>query len=110
MPRNNKEAKKELIKAWLEHSDNENEKTIIDRFNKEYNSRCAFYWYSKVMFLYSALNQALRERDIDLIFAMRFFIIDLTQQLIDKHHQYLMENSDKKRETHSLSWTKNFSR
>lgn len=92
MPRNNGKAKKELINAWLKYSpDNETEKKKIDHFDKEYNSRAAFYWYSKEIFLYRTLNAALRQHDIDGILAMRFLIIDLINQLTDEHHKTLTE-------------------
>ncbi len=91
MPRNDKKAKKELIEDWLTYSDNENERKMIDCFDKKYNSQQAFYWYSKKQFLYSVLNEALRERDINAIFTMRFFIIDLIQELTDEHCKFLTQ-------------------
>ncbi len=94
MPRNDHKAKEELIKAWSEYAGHdEHRQRAIDLFDKEYKPSKAFYWYSKQEFLYSVLNAALRKHDVDALFAMRFFLVDLMQALTEKHRQLLTEKS-----------------
>jgi hypothetical protein len=53
----------------------------IDRFNQNYNSNSALQWYTTDSFLFRAINRALRSSDIEMMFKMRYFLIDLYTQL-----------------------------
>jgi hypothetical protein len=89
MPRNETKAKQELIDAWSKAvgDGNSAQQTIIEDFNKNYQPDQAIRWYTKESFLYRILNKALRDHDIDLLFAMRFFIVDLYKKLSREHEQ-----------------------
>ncbi|CAF1461954.1 unnamed protein product [Rotaria sordida] len=67
-----------------------------DTKTEEESEAQAFYWYSTEIFLYSILNEALRNQDIDALFAMYYFIFDLTHQLVEQHRKFLHESNKKK--------------
>jgi tetratricopeptide (TPR) repeat protein len=54
---------------------------VVNEFDLNYQSDLAIYWYSRDCFLYPRLNRALRCQDIDMLYAFRFFIKDLHEQL-----------------------------
>ncbi|CAF0986725.1 unnamed protein product [Adineta steineri] len=45
----------------------------------------SIWWYTRCSFIFENLNKALRIQDIDMLFKMRFFIVDLHKQLQDLH-------------------------
>ncbi|CAF1340691.1 unnamed protein product [Adineta steineri] len=59
----------------------------IDRFEKEYSSQSAIWWYTFPSNIYSMLNYALRSMEADTIINMGFFIHDLHQQIQQLHQQ-----------------------
>lgn len=89
MPPSN-EAKEDLLKlARTFYSDNDIELKRIDHFDQTYNASEALKWYSSNSFIYRLLNKAIRSENIDLLFACRFFIIDLHRQLESLHKPYI---------------------
>ena len=60
---------------------NVSENAILREFEVNYSADQALKWYTKESFLYRLLNKALRARDIDTLFLIRFFIYDLQAQL-----------------------------
>ncbi|CAF5132486.1 unnamed protein product, partial [Rotaria sp. Silwood1] len=63
------------------YSDNEVALVDINTFEQTYNSNTALQWYSRDSFLYRLINKALRSSDVDMMFKMRYFLIDLYVQL-----------------------------
>ncbi|CAF1300355.1 unnamed protein product [Adineta steineri] len=59
----------------------------IDRFEKEYHTQSAIWWYTFPSNIYSMLNCALRSMEGDAIINMGFFIHDLHQQIQQLHQQ-----------------------
>src|SRR5205085_5803120 len=60
-----------------------------DDFSQTYDASDALRWYSSDSFTYRLLNKAIRTEDIDLLFACRFFIVDLHRQLESLHKPYM---------------------
>ncbi|CAF1457772.1 unnamed protein product [Adineta steineri] len=60
----------------------------IEEFDEYYEARNAIFWYTRDTFLYRLLNQALREQDIDTLYALRYFIKDLHLQLETVHESH----------------------
>jgi tetratricopeptide (TPR) repeat protein len=60
---------------------------IITKFEKEYNSENALWWYTYECFLYRMLNRVLRTQEIGTLIKIGFFIRDLHQQLEILHLQ-----------------------
>ncbi|CAF1380553.1 unnamed protein product [Adineta steineri] len=54
---------------------------MIKEFQNTYSSDYAISWYTRETFVYRLLNQSLRIQDIDCLFAFRFLIRDIEQQL-----------------------------
>ncbi|CAF3307184.1 unnamed protein product [Rotaria socialis] len=54
---------------------------LLKPYKKSYSSDKALWWYTRQSCLYPLLNRALRMQDIDGIFAFRFFIRDIYNQL-----------------------------
>jgi tetratricopeptide (TPR) repeat protein len=65
----------------IQYQLNPSENGILHEFELDYSSDQALKWYTKESFLYRLLNKALRVRNIDLLFLIRFFINDLQVQL-----------------------------
>lgn len=58
----------------------------INKFQKEYCSTAAIWWYTYPAFIFSMLNRALRLMEADRIIKMGFFIRDLYYQIQELHH------------------------
>lgn len=76
------ESRLEMIEELrrIYHDDDVNLLQIED-FEKNYHSNNALQWYTRDTFLYRIVNQALRTSNADLMFKMRYFLIDLYVQL-----------------------------
>ncbi|CAF1558072.1 unnamed protein product, partial [Adineta steineri] len=59
----------------------------IDRFEKEYNSQLAIWWYTFPSDIYSMLNYGLRTMDADIIITMGFFLRDVHEQIKQLYEQ-----------------------
>ena len=70
-----------LVEKLHELYNDADNQSIIDKFNREYSSNIAVYWYTYPGPVYKTLNKALRERNLELLFLFRFFIFDLCKQL-----------------------------
>ena len=66
----------------------------IEIFEQEYKIKGAVYYYTKETFIYVPLNQALRQRNIHLLFKFGFFIKDLYEQLKTAQKQFIQGISD----------------
>ncbi|CAF2629125.1 unnamed protein product [Rotaria sp. Silwood2] len=76
------DAKRELMKTWCKnYVGNSSELHIIKQFEHEYKREKAVWWYTRESSLYRILNKALREQSIDMIFAFRFFLTELFEQV-----------------------------
>jgi hypothetical protein len=83
-------AKQDLLQlARAYYTDNDLELRRIDHFNQTYKASEALKWYSSDSFVYRLLNKAIRTENIDLLFACRFFIVDLHHQLASLHKPYM---------------------
>jgi tetratricopeptide (TPR) repeat protein len=74
----------EFVQFCRDHNDckdNETYLKLLEEFRKEYSSDKSLWWYTRDSFVYRMLNKALREQNIDVLFAFRFLIRDLAQQL-----------------------------
>ncbi|UJR12613.1 hypothetical protein I4U23_016788 [Adineta vaga] len=75
-------AKNDMLKKCIDyyrHSQKELEN--IERFRSTYTHESAIYWYTIDSFMCTLLNRAFRTENIQLIYAFRYFIIDLCTQL-----------------------------
>ncbi|CAF3405344.1 unnamed protein product [Rotaria sp. Silwood1] len=82
-------AKRDLLTLAQEfYCGNEIELKRIDDFDRNYNQTRALAWYTSDSFAYRLLNKAIRTENIDLLFACRFFIVDLHNQLDSLHTQF----------------------
>ncbi|CAF0868908.1 unnamed protein product [Adineta steineri] len=73
------DAKREMIKLCKRYSNN-NEKQIND-FESKYSQTRSIQWYTKDTFLYRFVNRVLRTENIADLFALRFYIADLSTDL-----------------------------
>ena len=58
---------------------------LIDELERDYILYSPVWWYTRPGFLYKMLNRALYQQDIDTLYAMRVFVKDLHQQLVQLH-------------------------
>ena len=56
--------------------------TKIEEFNANNSPKNALWWYTRNTFLYRILNKSLRHFDIHNLFLLRFFIRDLSNELL----------------------------
>ena len=63
----------------------------ITKFEKEYRSHTPVWWYTSPYFIYSMLNQALRDLDTRTIIKMGFFISDLHRQITDLYNTQIQQ-------------------
>jgi tetratricopeptide (TPR) repeat protein len=57
----------------------------IDKLEREYHAYCPIWWYTHHRFLYSMLNHALRNMEVDLIINMGFFVRHLHNSIVQLH-------------------------
>ncbi|CAF1308912.1 unnamed protein product [Adineta ricciae] len=57
---------------------------IVDEFDRTYVSDRAVYWYTRNGFLYTLVNQTLRQQNIEALLFLHFFIRDLDRQLLSE--------------------------
>ncbi|CAF4380146.1 unnamed protein product, partial [Adineta steineri] len=67
--------------------ENECELHNIEKFERDYHDQRPIWWYTYQYFLYSMLNQALRQMDVDIIIRMGFFISDLHHDIQRLHSE-----------------------
>ena len=83
LPRNTTAMNDMLVVARAHYSADPTELRKIDDFTRTYDSTKALWWYTQDSFVYRLLNSAFRTQDIRVIFAFRFYILDLYTQLAD---------------------------
>lgn len=66
----------------------------IEDMNQTYNSNSALQWYTRSSFLFRLINQALRFSNVELMFKLRYFLIDLYAQLDEIHRQTIHLSRD----------------
>ena len=71
------------------YAGNTNETNSIIEFENTYASSDAIKWYTRPIFLYRVLNQALRQRNIRIVSNFGFFLRDLYRQLMAEHLRYV---------------------
>ncbi|CAF1324402.1 unnamed protein product [Rotaria sordida] len=67
------------------YADNKAQLVFIEEFKEYYDPCNAIFWYTRDTFLYRLLNTAFREQDIDTLYALRYFIKHLHEQLMELH-------------------------
>ncbi|CAF1026720.1 unnamed protein product [Rotaria magnacalcarata] len=65
-----------------------NELKDVGEFETQYKSSDAVKWYTKDMFIYKLINQALRTEDIDALYTLRYYIEDLCLDLKNRYEQF----------------------
>ena len=89
-------AKDELIEICKRlYVDNPDELTNIDEFQGEYTSDKAIWWYTRDACFYRILNKALRCRDYDMLYALRFFITDIASSIKREHDQFILTSTNR---------------
>jgi len=75
-------AKEDLICFARQYYANDQvESRKIDEFSIDYTADIAIKWYTRDCFIYRLLNQALRTRDMNILYTMRLLIMDIYLQL-----------------------------
>ena len=65
------------------------DKTVLDEFEKNYQSSDAINWYTRESFMYRMLNRALRLLEIEPLVFMGFFVADLHRQIENLYQQQI---------------------
>ncbi|CAF1403001.1 unnamed protein product [Rotaria magnacalcarata] len=75
-------AKAELVQICRKYyQGNDRELIKVEKFDQTYVPSDAVTWYTRDCFIYRLINKALRVQDINLLFAFRFLILDIFNQL-----------------------------
>ncbi|CAF3891911.1 unnamed protein product, partial [Rotaria sp. Silwood1] len=89
------QAKQQMIQICKDYyHGNTKEIELIHQFEQNYQSKDALLWYSKRTFIYKLINKALRTKHIDLLYKLRFFIGDLSENLQREHEKILLSNEN----------------
>ena len=56
----------------------------INKFERDYRPNKSIEWYTKNTFVYKLINQALRTQDIEQLYIFRYYIANLSNQLVDE--------------------------
>ncbi len=72
----------DILEPYYEGNQRKLEKLKI--FKEKYDPKDAAKWYTDDSFLFYIMNNALRNRDVELIFLMEFFLDDLYRQLAEE--------------------------
>ncbi|CAF0787766.1 unnamed protein product [Adineta steineri] len=95
-----------LQKSQEYYSDQYSELRAINRFRTTYTSETAIRWYTEDSFVHKLVNKALRSEDIEVVFAFRFFITDLSNKIkeeyINQRQQYGTMASKFKSDSNSI--------
>ena len=89
-------SKEEMIKQCRRYYRGDNyEQEKIDKFEANYTSKDAIRWYTRDSFVYRLLNKALRTRNVEIVYAFRYFIGDLCRQIHNLHWEQVQNASRK---------------
>ncbi|CAF4466749.1 unnamed protein product [Rotaria sp. Silwood2] len=88
MPRTNDWKIRMIEKCRDYYRGNTHELKHIDEFETQYQSLDAVRWYTKDMFVYKLINQALRTEDVDALYILRYYIEDLCLDLKNKYKEF----------------------
>jgi small subunit ribosomal protein S27Ae/ubiquitin C len=83
-------SKDEMIKQCrCYYRGNKYKQEKINEFEAMYTSKDAISWYTTDSFIYRLLNKALRTRNVEIVYAFPYFIVDLCQQIHELHWQQI---------------------
>lgn len=95
MTHHNKEKEEFITFCRTQYAGKAAELKVIDEFEQFYprpsssedidEDPSPIWWYTRDCFIYSMLNKALRDQEIDIILKMGFFIFDVHQQIRQLH-------------------------
>ncbi|CAF1435592.1 unnamed protein product, partial [Rotaria sordida] len=86
---NNDTAKNDMIEICRNYyRKNKKELSNIDKFEQTYKSEDAIRWYTKQTFVYRLVNKALRTEDYEAMIILRFFIVNLSENLRQEYEDY----------------------
>ncbi|CAF1223191.1 unnamed protein product [Rotaria sp. Silwood1] len=77
----------------LYYKENPKNEQLLKEFSDSYDSSKAVWWYTRDTFIYKILNQAMRERNIQVLCKYHFFIRDLYKQIEAGHRLFNERNS-----------------
>ncbi|CAF4243537.1 unnamed protein product [Rotaria sp. Silwood2] len=82
------QAKEQMVQFCRHYyHDNSSQLSLIDEFQRDYVPSDAIEWYTRESFVYKLVNKALRTEDIEQLYTFRFFISDLSTQLVIGHQK-----------------------
>ncbi|CAF2660116.1 unnamed protein product [Rotaria sp. Silwood2] len=82
------QAKEQMVQFCRHYyHDNSSQLSLIDEFQRDYVPSDAIKWYTRDSFVYKLVNKALRTEDIEQLYTFRFFISDLSTQLVIGHQK-----------------------
>jgi hypothetical protein len=88
-------ARQKLISALREfYQDKVVEQKVLDEFQETYTPENAIRWYTREIFFYRLLNEALRQHNIEAITLFGFYLKDLYNQLKPLHQSFLSAHSN----------------
>ncbi|CAF0821822.1 unnamed protein product [Rotaria sp. Silwood1] len=61
---------------------------FISSSNSSYTPNCAINYYTRDTFLYKRVNKALRQQNIEAIFAFHFLLLDIRAQLLNAYNEF----------------------
>jgi hypothetical protein len=76
------------------YQSNFEELNLFDEFEQNYQSKEALHCFIKNSFLNQIINEALRTKNIDQLYSLRYFLVDLINNLASKHRKIAQSNRE----------------
>ncbi|CAF4994802.1 unnamed protein product [Rotaria sp. Silwood1] len=91
----NGKAKEEMLSACRQYY-RANHRILkdINEFDETYHVDQCIRWYTRQTFVYQLINKALRTEDIEQLYMYRFYIADLSNQLVEEHKKMKNQSDD----------------
>ncbi|CAF3027362.1 unnamed protein product [Rotaria sp. Silwood2] len=87
-------AKQEYVDfCRIQYANNHTQIKVINEFEEKYQPSSSIWWYTQARFIYSTLNEALRNQDTEIVIKMGFFLRDLHYQIEQLYSK--MKNHDR---------------
>jgi tetratricopeptide (TPR) repeat protein len=89
----NEQAKKQMMDACRDYYRDNLE--LLNEFEQNYQAKEALHWFVESLFLQKMINKALQTEDTDLLYKLRYFLVDLIENLAREHQLIVQSNEEK---------------
>ena len=85
-------ARQEMIDLYYQN--NLQELNLLDEFEQNYHAKESLLLFKKNVFLHQLINRALKTKNIDQLYSLRYFLTDLINNIEHRHQQIIQSNRE----------------